>query len=54
MVNVFDAPVQPLAVGITVMVAVIGTLVILVAVKAEIMLLPEAPMPMDVLLLDQL
>ena len=40
--------------GVTVMVAVIGAVVVLVAIKAGILPVPDAPNPMAVLLLVQL
>ena len=43
-----------ITVGVTVMVAVIGELVLLVAVKAAILPVPDAARPMAVLLLVQL
>ena len=48
------APVQPLALGVTVIVAVIGLAVALVAVKAAILPTPDAARPMAILLLVQL
>ena len=54
-VNVIAVPVQPLAVvGVTVIVAVIGAAVLLVAVKLGILPWPVAASPMAVLLLAQL
>lgn len=53
-VKLTDPPPQPDAVGVTVMVAVIGALVVLVAVKAGILPVPDAARPMAVLLLVQL
>lgn len=54
MVKLTGAPPQPVDVGVTVMVAVIGALVLLVAVKAGILPVPAAANPMAVLLLVQL
>ena len=54
MVKVFDAPVQPNANGVTVMVATCGTLVTLLVIKLSILPLPEAARPMLVLLFVQL
>lgn len=58
MVNVMAVPVQvtPALVytGVTVMVAVTGALVLLIAVKAGTVLVPLAPRPMETLLLVQL
>ena len=42
-------PGQPLSVGVTVIVAVIGAVVVLVAVKVGVLPLPEAAKPMAVL-----
>ena len=53
MVNDVDDPVQPLAVGVTVIVAVIGDVVLLIAVKAAIFPLPFAARPIAVLLFVQ-
>ena len=57
MVKVFDAPGQltpPLVyVGVTVIVAVTGALVVLVAVKLGILPVPAAASPIDVVLLVQ-
>ena len=53
-VNVFDAPRQLLAVGVTVIVAVIGVVVLLVAVNAAIFPVPLAAKPMDGSLFVQL
>jgi hypothetical protein len=54
-VNVIAVPAQPLAVvGVTVIVAVIGAAVLLVAVKLGILPWPLATRPMAVLLLVQL
>lgn len=52
-VNERGTPGQPLAVGVTVMVAVTGVVPVLVAVKEPMFPLPLAPKPMDVLLLVQ-
>ena len=49
-VNVFGAPVQPFAVGVTVIVAAIGEVVALVAVNEGILPEPLAARPIDVLL----
>jgi hypothetical protein len=54
MVNVPGVPAQPFAEGVTVIVAVTGLAVVLVAVKAGIAPVPVAPRPMDVALLVQL
>ena len=54
MVNVWAAPGQPAADGVTVIVAVTGVLVKLMAVNAGIFPLPEAAKPIDVLLFVQL
>ena len=54
MVNVVGVPAQPLAVGVTVIVAVTGELVVFVAVKAAILPVPLAARPIDVLLFVQL
>ena len=48
--KVSDAPVQPLAEGVTVVVAVTGALVVLVAVKEAISPFPLAARPREVLL----
>jgi hypothetical protein len=53
-VNVFGKPGQPVADGVTVIVAVSGALVVLVAVKAGIFPFPLAANPIEVLLLVQL
>ena len=45
---------QPVEVGVTVMVAVIGAAVVLVAIKLGILPVPDAPRLMAVLLLVQL
>jgi len=47
MVNVSTGPGQPLAVGVTVTVAVTGALPVFVAVKVPILPLPEAAKPME-------
>jgi hypothetical protein len=49
-VNVFGVPTQLLAVGVMVMVAVIGAVVLLVAVNGAVLPVPLAPKPMTVLL----
>ena len=54
MVNVNGDPVQPLAAGITVMVAITGRVVVLVAVKEAILPAPLAARPIEVVLLVQL
>ena len=54
MVNVWAAPGQPAADGVTVIVAVTGALVKLMAVKAGIFPLPEAAKPIVGLLFVQL
>lgn len=46
-VKVLGVPGQPLAVGVTVIVATTGLVPLLVAVKEEIFPLPLAPKPMD-------
>jgi hypothetical protein len=48
-VKVLGVPVQPLAVGVTVMVPVIGAVVVLVAVKLAMLPEPLAPNPIAVL-----
>ena len=53
-VNETEVPVQPLAVGVTVIVPVIGAVVVLVAVNGLIFPLPLAPKPIAVLVLVQL
>ena len=53
MVNETGVPEQPSAVGVTVMVAVTGTFVIFLAVKALISPVPLAANPIDVSLLVQ-
>ena len=47
MVKVSGVPGHPLAVGVTVMVAVTGAVPVLVAVKAPMLPLPDAPKPME-------
>lgn len=54
MVKLVELPVQPAAEGVTVIVAVIGALVVLMAVKAAILPVPDAASPIAVLLLVQL
>ena len=54
MVNVCGMPGQPAADGVTVIVAITGALVALMAVKAIIFPLPDAASPIDVLLFVQL
>ena len=54
MVNDSGVPVQPNAEGVTVIVAVIGALVVLVAVKAAIFPVPFAANPTKTLLFVQL
>lgn len=54
MVKLTGKPPQPVEEGVTVMVAVIGALVLLVAVKLAILPVPLAASPMAVLLLVQL
>jgi len=54
MVNVCGVPGQPAADGVTVIVAVTGALLVLIAVNAGIFPLPEAAKPIDVLLFVQL
>jgi len=53
-VKLFAGPGHPFAVGVTVIVAVTGTLVVLIAVKAGISPVPPAAKPIEVLLLVQL
>ena len=53
MVNVITGPTHPAAVGVTLMVEVIGAVLGLVAVKAAILPFPLAANPMAVLLLVQ-
>lgn len=53
-VNVVGAPGQPLAVGVTVMVAVTGAVPALVAVNEPMLPTPLAPKPMDGVLFVQL
>ena len=54
MVNVCAAPGQLLAVGVTVKLPAVGAVPVLVAVKEDIpLLVPEAPVPIEVLLLVQ-
>ena len=50
MVNVLAVPVQPLADGVTVIVAVMGALVLLVAVNDAILPVPFAARPIEVVL----
>ncbi len=50
MVNVLEAPLQPVAVGVTVMVASTDALPVFTAVKADISPVPLAPNPMEVVL----
>ena len=54
MVNVWGKPVQPLADGVTVMVAVTGAVPVFTAVKAGIFPLPLAARPMEGAVLVQL
>ena len=54
MVKLCAAPVQPLAVGVTVMVAVTGVVPVLMAVNDPMFPLPEAGRPMELLLFVQL
>jgi hypothetical protein len=54
MVKVTGVPLQPAADGVTVIVAVIGAAVALVAVKAAILPVPDAARPIAVLLFVQL
>jgi hypothetical protein len=51
MVNAAAVPVQPLAEGVTVMLPVSGADVPLMPVKAAMLPKPDAPRPMEVLLL---
>ena len=52
--NVIELPVQPLAIGVTVIVATTGILDVLVAVKEGILPVPLAAKPIEVSLLVQL
>ena len=52
-VCVIAVPGHKFAVGITVIVAVTGALVVFIAVNAGILVLPVAPKPIEVVLLDQ-
>ena len=54
MVNISGVPEQPNATGVTVMVAVIGALVVLLAVNAAIFPVPFAANPTEVLSFVQL
>lgn len=54
MVNVLEAPEQPFTFGVTVIVAIIGVVPLLIAVKAVMSPTPVAPNPMFELLLVQL
>ena len=54
MVNVCGKPVQPAADGVTIIVAVTGVLLLLIAVNAGIFPLPLPAKPIDGLLFDQL
>ena len=54
MVKFCEVPVQPLNVGVTVMVAVTGEAVAFVAVNDPMLPVPLAPKPMDVVLFVQL
>ncbi len=54
MLNDLGVPGQPVADGVTVMVAVAGTLLLLMAVNEPILPVPLAASPMDGLLFDQL
>ena len=54
MVKIFGMPGQPAADGVTVIVAITGALVALMAVNAGIFPLPEAAKPIDALLFVQL
>ena len=54
MVNVTGAPLQPLADGVTVIVAVTAVVPVLIAVNAPIFPEPLAASPIDVLLFVQL
>lgn len=47
MVNVLEGPGQPFNVGVTVMVAVIGKVVVLIAVNEGTLLLPEITNPIS-------
>ena len=53
MLKVIAVPEQPLAVGVTVIVAVIGALVLLYAVNALISPVPVAANPIEVVLFVQ-
>lgn len=54
MVNVWDVPVQPASVGVTVIVATTGVVPELIAVKDAMLPLPLAPRPIDGVLFVQL
>ena len=54
MVNVWAAPGQPAADGVTVIVAVTGAVPVLIAANEGIFPLPDAAKPIDVLLFVQL
>ena len=54
MVNVWAAPGQPAADGVTVIVAVTGAVPVLIAANAGIFPLPDAAKPIDALLFVQL
>jgi hypothetical protein len=54
MSNVFDKPVQPLTNGVTLIVAITAVAPVFIAVNEGIVLVPEAAIPMLVLLDDQL
>ena len=53
MVNVFAGPEQFPVLGVTVMVAVMGAVVVFTALKAAMLSVPEDARPMEVLLLVQ-
>ena len=53
MVNDKGAPVQPLAAGVTVIVAMTGLVEVLVAIKEAILPAPPAARPIEVVLLVQ-
>ena len=54
MVKLNGVPAQLLAVGVTVITPLIGELVVLVPAKAEILPVPLAARPIEVLVFDQL
>ena len=52
-VCVIAVPEHAFAVGVTVIVAITGAFVVFVPVNAGILALPDAPSPIEVVLLDQ-